>query len=181
MSQLYKILLFILLFCIPILIISQTGQQQKINRANNVLILPFIENEKYPYASDEIRFSLITGFLQKGYNVIEDDTVWYELINTDFNLWNISTEIADSISKYVKTDLIVYGKIDEVINTRETGLSNKRLVYKPILIKIYDTRKKSIIFFERINLIEYWGMFENVTSISEIGLKIATTLRNRGY
>ncbi len=180
MSQFYKILFFLLL-CINILVIPQTGEQQKIIRANKVLILPFIENEKYPYASDEIRFSLITGFLQKGYNVIEDDTIWYELINADFNLWNISTEIADSIAKHVKTDLIVYGKIDEVINTRETGLSSKKLVYKPILIKIYDTRKKSIIFFERINLIEYWGMFENITEVHEIGLKIATTLRNRGY
>lgn len=181
MSRLYKISFFVLLLFTPILIISQSDNQQKIIRANSVLILPFIENEKYPYASDEVRFSLVTGFLQKGYNVIENDTIWNELINLDYNLWNISSEIADSISKYVNTDLIVYGKIDEVINTRETGLSRNRIVYKPILVKIYDTRKKSIIFFERINMIEYWGMFENVTSISDLGLKIATELRNRGY
>lgn len=163
------------------IVFYQENSSQKVLKANSVLIMPFIENEKYPYASDEIRYSLITGFLQKGYKVIEDDSVWAELINMDYNLSNISTEIADTISKYVNADLIIFGRINENVFTRETSLSHNRIVYKPVLIKVFDTRSKSLIFFERINLIEYWGMFENITEVHEIGLKIATTLRNRGY
>ncbi len=119
-----------------------------VKKANSVLIMPFIENEKYPYASDEIRFSLITGFLQKGYKVIEDDSIWNILTNMDYNLSNISTQIADSISKYVNVDLIIFGHIDEVINRRETGFIKNRIVYKPVLIKIFDTRIKSIIYLQ---------------------------------
>lgn len=150
-------------------------------KANNVLIMPFIQNEKYPYASDEVRFSLITGFLQKGYNVIEDDSTWGELLKLNFNLSNISTEIADTISHYINSDLIVFGNAENIINLRESSPSKRRMIYKPVLIKIFDTRSKSIIYYERLNLIEYWGLFKNITQISELGLRIATTLRNRGY
>ncbi|MEG8947649.1 hypothetical protein [Rosettibacter firmus] len=150
-------------------------------KASTVLIMPFIQNEKYPYASDEIRFSLITGFLQKGYHVIEDDSTWSKLLKLNYNLANISTEIADTISNYVNSDLIVFGNAENIINLRESSPSNRQLIYKPVLIKVFDTRSKSIIYYERLNLVEYWGLFKNITQLSELGLRIATTLRNRGY
>ncbi|MGK9368577.1 hypothetical protein ACSSWA_06730 [Melioribacter sp. Ez-97] len=157
----------------------QVYSQSEVEKAKTVLILPFYEREFN--VSSELYHSLKTGFMREDYIVLSSDSVWNKLDSLDISFNDIDSEIADSIKKIIDCDLIVYGRIDEDIKPRTSPAHDRNVSYKPFIIKVYDTRSQSLVLYERMELINRWGLFSDNTEIHDIGYKTALKLRTRGY
>lgn len=157
----------------------QVYSQSTVEKAKTVLILPFYERQFN--VSTELYHSLKTGFMRENYLVLTNDTVWKKLDSLGISFSDIDSEIADSIKKIIDCDLIVYGRIDEDIKPRSSSFHDRNVSYKPFIIKVYDTRSKSLVLYERVELISRWGLFSDNTEIHDIGYKTALKLRARGY
>ncbi len=174
------LLLFVSLFCNSY---AQTSSQEKRTekKPTSVIVMPFFVNERYPYVSDEIRQYLMWGFFQRDFYVISDDSSWSKVLSFNYQLSNLSTEMADSISATVEADLIIYGTVNSTVKYRPGGIYTNPYVPNPILIKAYDRKKKSVVLFERMDFVERWGLFVNNISLLDFGFRIATKLSWLGY
>ncbi|MEW5843206.1 MAG: hypothetical protein AB1775_08080 [Bacteroidota bacterium] len=162
---------------------AQISSQEKSieKKPTSVIVMPFFIDERYPYSSDEIRQYLMWGFYQRRFNVISDDSSWSKVLVFDYQLSNISSEMADSIANAVNADLIIYGTVNSAAKYRPGGIYTNPYVPNPILIKAYDKKKKSIVFFERMDFVEHWGLFTTNISLQDFGFRIATKLSELGY
>lgn len=73
----------------------------------SVLIMPIMQRENYPFKFDQDRKILVWNFLSRGFNVIEDENVWNEIINTGLDLTKLQNSDIVRISKIIKVDLII--------------------------------------------------------------------------
>ena len=162
---------------------SQTDQPDSRRRNYSVVIMPFYNNEHYPYPTDEIRESFINGFRVNGFNVLSDDSTWSKILDKeeDYNLYNISTDKAEEIAKLVGADLIVFGYATPVNFIRNPGTYSQKMIDKPVLIKVYDVSKKSVIIYNRSNIYKYNGLVITVDGAYDVAINIARELINMGY
>lgn len=143
--------------------------------------MPFYNEEHYPYKTDDIREALMNGFYRRGFKVLADDSSWSKVFDFDYSFYNLSSDMADSIATYVGADLIVFGYVNTSVKYRPGGFYTDQFTPNPVLVKIYDPKKKTIVLFERTDLVERWGMFETDLELSDFGFKIATEISQLGY
>jgi hypothetical protein len=161
---------------------SQTDKPAEQEKIYTVLIMPFIENEYYPFSMDQIRESFIYGFRSQGFKVVTNDSVWLKILEEyDNYLVNISTDMAEKIAEDNKVDLIVYGNAVPYSNVRNTGFYLRKIIYKPVLIKVYDANKKSLVLYDRSNLYDYSGLRVKVNDIYDIAVEVVRKLIAMGY
>ena len=160
---------------------SQPDNPNTNKKTYTVLVMPFYDYEHYPYLNDQIRESFINGFTAKGFVVVTNDDIWSEILDFDYNLANISTDMADSIAQKTSADLIVFGNMTPFSNTRNTGFNTPIYIYKPVLIKVYDANKKSLVIFDRANVYDHWGRSLSVRSLYDMAVNVATRLNTMGY
>lgn len=174
---------FAYIFFISILFqVSLLFSQEKENQViHSVVIMPFDDFQEYPYNLDQIRQSLEIGFMQKGFYVVNSDSVWKIILNRDLRLTNLTTSDVENIAKDINVDLIVFGRATDYSTLRQTGVFTAKVVIKPILIKVYDTKKKEIILFERLTLNQNWGLFDQSITFENFGSTIAQKIKNMGY
>jgi hypothetical protein len=99
---------------------------------------------------------------------LTDDSTWSIILEqNDYYLLNISTEIAKKITEEVHADLIVFGNAIPFSNVRSAGTYSGKIIYKPVLIKIYDTNKNSLVLFDRSNFYKYDGLSVKVYDLYE--------------
>jgi hypothetical protein len=147
----------------------------------NVVVMPYDRYERYPYRMDLIREFLQLGLQEKGFSIISDDSTWSTILEKDYPLYNLSQDQAESIIKDVNADLIVFGYVDNWNSTRMNGIYNDRQVSRPILVKVYDKNKKSLVMHERVDFYEYWGLNVKQLDLSAFGIQIAYKLKQIGY
>ncbi|MDF1612778.1 MAG: hypothetical protein AB1695_07815 [Stygiobacter sp.] len=177
MKFLIKIIFILFLFQISFLI----AQEKEKPIIHSVVIMPFDDYQEYPYNLDYIRQSLEIGFLQKGFNVVTSDSVWEIILDRDLRLTNLNTSDVEEIANDIKVDLIVFGKATDYATYRQSGIYSMKIVNKPILIKVFDVKKKEIILFERLTLNQNWGLFDQSISYENFGSTIAQQIKNMGY
>lgn len=177
MKFLLKINFMLFLFQISL----TTAQEKETQIIHSVVIMPFDDYQEYPYNLDYIRQSLEIGFLQKGFNVVTSDSVWEIILDRDLRLTNLNTSDVEDISNDINVDLIVFGKVNDYSTLRQTGINSIKVVNKPILIKVFDTKKREIILFERLTLNQTWGLFDQSISYENFGVTIAQRIKNMGY
>ena len=171
--KLFMLILFLTLSSLTFSQENSTSSQKQLK----IIVMPFVEMEYYPYRIDLIREAFQLGFLQEGYNLIEDDLIWSKILEKEYNLANLSNDMVDTLSTLIDVDFIVYGRVTNFSNVRSNGLYTYQNVYKPILFKVYDTKNKTITLHERINFNENWGLFGKTNSLNEIGVIMARKLR----
>lgn len=169
-----------LLMIVPSYCHAQEPIQKKINPVT-VLVMPYDRYERYPYNMDLIREFLQLALREKGFTIVEDEGSWESILEKDYPLYNLSQEQAETIINDVDADLIVYGYADNWNSSRMNGIYNERKVARPILIKVYDKKKQSIVLHERIDFYEYWGLFVKQHDLSSFGIQIAYKLKQIGY
>lgn len=172
---------FIILLLILIPSKNQSQNQSAQKPQFTVLVMPFERMINYPYKSDLIRESLITGFYQKGFIPIEDDSLWSLILDKDYEFTNLSQEQADSLAQITGVDLVAYGNLNDFSTVRLGTISTNTYKIRPAMFKIYDYKKKSVVLYERLELYSQWGLFTTKLSVFDIGEKIASMLKNRGY
>jgi hypothetical protein len=163
-----------------ITILPQTESSKKI--PTSIIVMPFEPEEHYPFNIDEIRFSLTNGFIRRGFIVINDEMSWSKILDYNERLYNINDETADSVSSLVGADLIVYGNINfRSAKSRSIGLYSSYYSPTPILIKIYDRKKKSLVLYERMEFLQREGVSTTNLTINDIADKIAIMITQLGY
>lgn len=150
-------------------------------RLTSVVIMPFDDLQEYPYNLDQVYQSLLIGFTQKGFNVVVQDSVWEIILDRDLRLTNLTTYDIEKISNDINVDLIVFGRADNYSTFRQSGFYSSKMVNKPILIRVFDTKKKEIILFERLTLNSSWGLFNQNITFENFGSTIAQQIKNMGY
>lgn len=176
----FKWFVLLLFFLYP----AQKTFPQKIEpqkKVASVIIMPFDYQLRYPFSTDELREALIIGFQRRGFKIILDETSWSKVFDFNYELTNLSNKMADSIAAATNADLIVFGKVNNSVKNRLPGLYTTQETPNPILFKVFDTNKKILVLFERLNFIERWGLFENNLSFYDLGFSIATKISNLGY
>lgn len=178
--KLYNFLVTLLILCL-ITTVSIFAQSNSTNTKHSVIIMPFDDYQEYPYNLDIVRESLVIGFLQKGFNVITNDSIWGIILDRDLRMTNLSFSNVEEIASDINVDLIIFGTTNNYSSLRTVGLNSYQQIDKPILIKIYDTKKKDLVVYERIPLSSRWGLFEQNYSFINFGSAIADKLKNMGY
>lgn len=183
MKRNFPILFLLLIFFLFVGLYTQTASQQNKTekKPTSVIVMPFFVEERYPYAIDEIQLYLMWGFFRRHFDVISDDSSWYKVLSFNYQLSNLSTDMADSVATIVKADLIIYGTVNSSTKYRPSGLYVNPYIPNPVLIKAYDRKKKSIVLFERMDFVERWGLYVNNISLLDFGFRIATRLSELGY
>ncbi|NJD21214.1 MAG: hypothetical protein FIA82_00880 [Melioribacter sp.] len=180
MSTIKNIIVVFVLFCVSNFQITAQDNAKKPKQVN-VVVMPYDRYERYPFATDMIREFLQLGLKEKGFSVVSDDPTWLSILDKDYPLYNLSQEQAESIINDIDADLIVFGFSDNSISSRNYGLYNDRPMSKPILVKVYDKNKKSLVLYERVNFYEYWGLFVKQLDLNEFSVQIANKLKQIGY
>lgn len=178
MKSLLKLIFLLTLF---VLTINLFSQENKKKIPSSVVIMPFDDLQEYPYNLDYIRQSLIIGFQQKGFNVIEQDSIWQIILDRDLRMTNLNTSDVEKISNDINVDLIVYGRASNYSTFRQEGFYTAKVVDKPILVRVFDTKKKEIVVFERLVLNSRWGLFDQTITFENFGSTIAEKLKSMGY
>jgi len=161
---------------------SQAEKPDEQEKVYTVLVMPFIENEYYPFSMDQIRESFIYGFRSQGFDVVTDDSTWLKILEEyDNYLVNISTDMAEKIARDAGIDLIVFGNAIPFNNVRSSGTYSQKIIYKPILTKVYDANKKSLVVFDRTNFLEYYGLHVKINDIYDNAVEVARKLTAMGY
>lgn len=178
MKSLNKLIFLFILFLIAFDIFPQKSDGKK---SYSVVIMPFDDYQEYPYNLDYIRQSLIIGFQQKGFNVIDQDSVWEIILDRDLRMTNLSTSDVEKISDDINVDLIVYGRSSNYSTFRQEGVYTGKIIDKPILVRVYDHKKREIVLFERLVLNSRWGLFDQPITFENFGSSIAEKLKSMGY
>lgn len=146
----------------------------------SVIVMPFIENQFYPYDYDTIRDSFIRAFHRKGFNVIVDDSTWYVLLDTGLHLSQLFPTDLDSVSQVIDVDLIVYGHLNYTYFQRGV-YSRQKMIKNPVQIRVYDTSKKEIVLRDNLYLSERRGWVYHSQTSEELGTYILRRLRFLDY
>ncbi len=173
----FMVILFLTSFNLTFCQTSKSSE--KISKT--VLVMPFIQNEQYPYLMDEYRESIMNAFITKDFVVVTNDSIWSDLLDMNYDLSDISLDQAENIAEKTDVDLIIYGDITQIFNYRNRTFSSVSVVYKPILIKVYDAKKKSLVIYERVNINERWGLNSSSKDIYDLALNVARKLNDLGY
>jgi hypothetical protein len=146
----------------------------------SVVVMPFYDNLKYPYDRDLFRESVIRSLSKKGYYVILDDSTWSVILDLNLNPSKIFPDDADSVAKSIDVDIIIFGYLNFVFFHR--GVYSPILRFKnPIPIRIYDSKKKEIVWRESLYLIEKRELIVNKYTFEELGDYIVRRLEYLGY
>ncbi|MEW6653717.1 MAG: hypothetical protein AB1394_09645 [Bacteroidota bacterium] len=172
-------LLITLLFFTAFSSAAQTTKEEK--QPVNVVVMPYDRFERFPYRFDLIRESLQLGLMEKGFNVVNDDTTWSIILEKDYALYDLSQMQADTIINNVNADLIVFGHADNFHNSRTSGMYTGRKVSRPILVKVFDKKKNDIILHFRVDFVQHWGLNVKELNFRDFGVEIAYKLKQLGY
>ncbi len=171
--------IFLLFNAYNFLLGQSTNSSEKIPKT--VLVMPFVPNEQYPYLMDEFRESIMNAFITKKFVIVTNDSIWSELLDLDYDLSDISMDQAETIAEKTNVDLIIYGDLTQIFNYRNRTFSSASIVYKPMLIKVYDAKKKSLVIYERANVNERWGLNSYSKDIYDLAINVARKLNDLGY
>ncbi len=166
---------FLLYF--SLLAINNAQQNTSTPKIRSVVIMPFLDDQNYPYNMDVIRESFIRAFYQKGFAVVMDDSTWSIILDQDFNPSKLLKEDALLISENITVDLIVFGAIS-INQSKQRGDFNTP---NPISVSILDTSKKELIIKERMEPRERWGLMWRYFSFDDMALKVVNQLVAMGY
>ena len=171
---------FLLLLCFAITSTLFAQQDSNKPKPYSVLIMPFYDDLNYPYGNDQIREGLIRAFYRRDYDVVLDDSTWSILLDLDYRLANILPVDADSISNFLDVDLIVFGQISNTYKYRST-LSTAYTISNPILVWVFDAKKKEVVLRERLSFTERWGLIEKNYNVYDLGDVVVDKLIVIGY
>ncbi len=176
-----NVLSVFLLLTVFITTFAQDGIKSQ-KKEYSVIVLPFLENERYPYVIDTFRESVMNAFLSKGYNVIKDDSVWADILSLDFDLANSTNEQVRLIADKIDVDLIIAGKVESVHQNKidDSPYSNT-VDMKPVALKVFDARKKSLLIHQREADLIKWGLNAQPNSIYNVAEKTIEKLIMIGY
>lgn len=168
-------------FFLLVIFINLNFSQEATTPKSTVLVMPFDQYINYPFYNDMLRESLITGLLEKNFNPVLDPESWEIVLEKDYEFTNLSTIQADTIALISGADLVIFGFNSDFSTTRSGTLSTTTKHTRPVLIKVYDRKKRSLVLYERITLEANWGLLNNKLTLNQIGTKIAQQLKNQGY
>ncbi|MEW6005202.1 MAG: hypothetical protein AB1695_07810 [Stygiobacter sp.] len=127
-----KFTFYLFFFSLIILIQSCTNfvktEKQNVTR---VIIMPIMPRENYPFKFDQDRKILVWNFQSRGFNVIEDEKVWNEIINTDLDLTKLQNADIVKISKLIKVDLIISSNGEKVYDCNKNSFIIDNNSYQP--------------------------------------------------
>jgi hypothetical protein len=146
----------------------------------SVIVMPFLENQFYPYDHDLIRDSFLRAFHRKGFNVIVDDSTWYVLLDSGLHLSQLYPPDLDTLAKIIDVDLVVYGYIQYTYYQRGFP-SRQKMIKNPVQIRVYDANKKEIILRDNLYLTERRGWVYHSYTSEELGTYILRRLRFLNY
>lgn len=165
---------FLLYFsCMAIIPAQQDKTPPKIY---SVVIMPFLDDQNYPYNLDQIRESFIRAFYQKGFSVVMDDSTWGIILDNEFNPSKTLKDDAQLISQTIDVDFIVYGQMSNQIKQRGNYFTPN-----PISVSIYDTKRNDLIIKERMDFSERWGLMWKYFSYDDMALRVVNRLVSMGY
>ncbi|MFZ5947534.1 MAG: hypothetical protein ACOYU5_06150 [Stygiobacter sp.] len=127
-----KFTFYLFFFSLIILIQSCTNfvKTEKQN-VTSVIIMPIMPRENYPFKFDQDRKILVWNFQSRGFNVIEDEKVWNEIINTDLDLTKLQNADIVKISKLIKVDLIISSNGEKVYDCNKNSFIIDNNSYQP--------------------------------------------------
>jgi hypothetical protein len=100
---------FLLLLTSLILISCSTTQElNSQKKTSSVLIMPMTNSNGQYFVDDQAWNRLVWDFQSKGFNVINDKSIWEKISETNYELSHLKDFQVMEISKLAKTDLIVY-------------------------------------------------------------------------
>jgi hypothetical protein len=166
---------FLLYF--SLLAVNNAQENRSTPKILSVVIMPFLDDQNYPYNMDVIRESFIRAFYQKGFAVVMDDSTWSIILDQDFNPSKLLKEDALLISENITVDLIVFGAIS-INQSKQRG---DFYTPNPISVSILDTRKKELIIKERMEPRERWGLMWKYFSFDDMALRVVNQLVAMGY
>lgn len=166
---------FLLYFFSLIMINAQIDTSK--TKMLSVVIMPFLDDQNYPYNMDLIRESFIRAFYQKGFSVVLDDSTWSIILEQNVNPAKFLKDDALLLSESINVDLIVYGQIN-FYQSKQRGEYNTP---NQISVSIFDTRKKELVIKERMEPRERWGLIWRYFSLDDMALKVVNQLMTMGY
>jgi hypothetical protein len=174
--------IFVLLILASFVSANAQGVIKQQKKELSVIVLPFLENERYPYVIDNFRENVMNTFLSKGYNVIKSDSVWAEILSLDLNLANTTNEQVRSIADKIDVDLIITGKVESVHqNQIDDNPYSTAADMKPVALKVFDGHKKSLLIHQREADLIKWGLNAQPNSINNVAEKTIEKLIMLGY
>ncbi len=123
-----------ILFLFSFLLIMQgCSDVDKIEKKNptSVIIMPIMPRENFPFKFDQDRKILVWNFQSRGFNVIEDESAWAEIINTGLDLTKLQNADIVRISKLVKVDLIISSNGKKVYDCNKNNFIIDNNSYQP--------------------------------------------------
>lgn len=172
-----KINLFSFLLYFSSLIIINAQPDTSKEKTFSVVIMPFLDDQNYPYNLDEIRESFIRAFYQKGFAVVMDDSTWSIILEQDVNPAKFLKDDAILLSETISVDFIVFGQIN-LNQSKQRGNFNTP---NPVSVSVFDTRKKEIVIKERMEPRERWGLIWRYFSLDDMALRVVNQLVAMGY
>jgi hypothetical protein len=173
MRMINKLSFFLYFSCIMIVSAQQDKTPPKVY---SVVVMPFLDDQNYPYNMDRIRESFIRAFYQKGFSVVMDDSTWAIILDHDFNPSKTLKDDAQLVSQSVDVDFIVFGQISNLVKQRGNYYTPN-----PISVSIYDTKRDNLIIKERMDFNERWGLMWKNFSYDDMALKVVNKLVSMGY
>ena len=178
------VLLIFLLSCAGVKNQLQNNEDQKLERVcNTIAVMPFIINESYPYNSDVIRRDVELAFFRLDCEIVAPYEWDYSLIDS-INLVNPNIADCDSISRILNVDLLITGDFNfNVQSQRVRGLGRSITIYKPLILKAYNSKLKDFVLVKRDRIIERWGLFGSSGDdyIYKLSDRFARVLVNMGF
>lgn len=141
-----------------------------------VVVMPFDYGLRFPFLGDDVRQSLINGFLKKDFKVINDENTWNSIMNLGYELVDMKNDVVDSLAAKLDVDLIAFGLTQKEV-VRAPGAGGESEQPTQILIKVYDCNKQKIIYRDRIKLKTQWGIMNQNLPLTEFGNKVADIIR----
>jgi len=174
------IISFMLFLCFAFTSISYSQPKQVKPKQYSVVVLPFYDDLNYPYGNDQVREGLIRAFYRRDYNVVMDDSTWSILLNLDYRLAKILPVDADSISRLIDVDLIVFGQIHNTYKSR-SSLFLDYSISNPVMVWVFDAWKKEVVLRERLSFTERWGLIQKNYNVYDLGDMVVDKLIVMGY
>ncbi|NMB81953.1 MAG: hypothetical protein GYA14_09055 [Ignavibacteria bacterium] len=170
------ILISFLLYFSSLLVINAQPDTSK-TKILSVVVMPFLDDQNYPYNLDMIRESFVRAFYQKGFAVVMDDSTWSIILDQDVNPTKFLKDDALTLSENISVDLIVFGQIS-INQSKQRGDFNTP---NPVSVSIFDTRKKELVVKERMEPRERWGLMWRYFSFDDMALRVVNQLIAMGY
>lgn len=127
---------------------SSSQEMQANKKVTSVLIMPISKSEGVYFRNDQVWHNLVWSFESKGFNVINNDSVWNSLVNDGYDLARLTDAQVLQIAQNYKTDLIISKNAPTGVIGVFDCKEKKFVVYDETMSKTdYDVRSSDHNYF----------------------------------